>query len=134
MKNKQIENDGYKTITHVHADGEDEKEKKLREFLKRETITVRHARGIILGCGGAGKTTLLRRLANAKYEDITDIEQTCLLDVHVNKFVLTKENKMIPSNFFKYFFFQNKNIMLYKENRSPKSPTRSFLQSVIIPS
>lgn len=108
MKNEQNENDGYKTIPHVHADGEDENEKKLREFLKRETITVRHARGIILGCGGAGKTTLLRRLADAKYKDIKDIEETCVLDVHVNKFVLTKENKMIPSNFFKYIFFKIK--------------------------
>lgn len=74
-------------------------EKKLREFLGREKITVRHARGIIVGCGGAGKTTLLRRLANANFNDLQKIKSTVLVDVHVNKFVLTEEGTMIPSNF-----------------------------------
>lgn len=77
----------------------DEDEKKLREFLRREKITVRHARGIIVGCSGAGKTTLLKRLGNANYNDLKKIKSTGFLDVHVNKFVLTKEGKMIPSNF-----------------------------------
>lgn len=81
-------------------------EKKLRESLRREKITVRHARGIIVGCSGAGKTTLLRRLANANYNDLKKIKSTGLVDVHVNKFVLTEKGTMIPSNFvFRYIFY-----------------------------
>lgn len=52
-----------------------------------------------MGCGGAGKTTLLKRLANANYNVLKKIKPTRYVDVHVNKFVLTKEGKMISSNF-----------------------------------
>lgn len=75
-------------------------EKELTDFLGRGKISVLHARGIIVGCGGAGKTTLLKRLANADYNVLEKIEPTGYVDVHVNKFVLTKDGHMIPSNFF----------------------------------
>lgn len=93
---KHLDDEEYKN----KRKGEDEK--KLRDFLRRKEITVRHARGIIVGCGGAGKTTLLKRLANANYKDLKKIKPTRYVDVHVNKFVLTKEGKMFPSNFFNY--------------------------------
>lgn len=68
-------------------------EEKLKDFLSKGELTVRHVRCIIVGCGGAGKTTLLRRLQNAKLKDLKNIERTELIDVHVNIFkVLENEN------------------------------------------
>lgn len=68
-------------------------EEKLKDFLSKGELTVRHVKCIIVGCGGAGKTTLLRRLQNAKLKDLKNIERTELIDVHVNIFkVLENEN------------------------------------------
>lgn len=68
-------------------------EEKLKDFLSKGKMTVRHVRCIIVGCGGAGKTTLLKRLQNAKFKDLKNIERTELIDVHVNIFkVLENEN------------------------------------------
>lgn len=68
-------------------------EEKLKDFLSKGELTVRHVRCIIVGCSGAGKTTLLRRLQNAKLKDLKNIERTELIDVHVNIFkVLENEN------------------------------------------
>lgn len=111
-------NEGYQAKILVQVAGEDNNdnpkdegyrnkqkdEKELREFLDRGKISVRHARGIIVGCGGAGKTTLLNRLANADYNVLENIEPTDYLDVHVNKFVLKKDGHMIPSNFFLWYY------------------------------
>lgn len=59
----------------------------------KESITISHARCLIVGCGGAGKTTLLKRLQNANLKELMDIKSTEIVDVHVNSFeVLEKEN------------------------------------------
>lgn len=68
-------------------------EEKLKDFLSKGNLTVRHVRCIIVGCSGAGKTTLLRRLQNAKLKDLKNVKTTELVDVHANIFdVLEKEN------------------------------------------
>lgn len=55
-------------------------EKNFTDFLSKEEITVRHVRFILVGCSGAGKTTLLKRLQNAKFKDLENIETTELVD------------------------------------------------------
>lgn len=78
--------------------------KKLNDFLSKEEFTVRHVRFILVGCGGAGKTTLLRRLQNAKFKDLKNIETTELVDVHVNIFDVLENEKTIQGNIVFHFF------------------------------
>lgn len=75
-------------------------EEKLKDFLSKGELTVRHVRCIIVGCGGAGKTTLLRRLQNAKFKDLKNIERTELIDVHVNIFKVLENEKTIQGILF----------------------------------
>lgn len=73
-------------------------EEKLRDFLSKGKMTVRHVRCIVVGCGGAGKSTLLRRLQNAKFKDLQEIKTTQLVDVHVNIFDVLENENTIQSN------------------------------------
>lgn len=79
-------------------------EKKINDFLSKEDFTVRHARFILVGCGGAGKTTLLKRLQNAKFKDLKNIETTGLVDVHVNIFDVLENENTIQGNIVFHFF------------------------------
>ncbi|XP_062592577.1 uncharacterized protein LOC134254020 [Saccostrea cucullata] len=45
-------------------------------------ITVRHARGIVVGCAGAGKTTLLYRLMGRAPQEINEIKSTRGLQIY----------------------------------------------------
>lgn len=78
-------------------------EKKLKDFLSKGELTVRHVRCIIVGCSGAGKTTLLKRLQNAKFKDIKNIKTTELVDVHVNIFEVLENEATIQSNVYTIF-------------------------------
>lgn len=77
-------------------------EDKLKDFLSKVEVTVRHVRCIIVGCGGAGKTTLLRRLQNAKFKDLKNTDMTELVDVHVNIFDVLENENTIQSNCFHF--------------------------------
>lgn len=79
-------------------------EKKINDFLSKEDFTVRHVRFILVGCGGAGKTTLLKRLQNAKFKDLKNIETTELVDVHVNIFDVLENENTIQGNIVFHFF------------------------------
>lgn len=79
-------------------------ENKLNGFLSKEEFTVCHVRFILVGCGGAGKTTLLKRLQNAKFKDLKNIETTELVDVHVNIFDVLENENTIQGNIVFYFF------------------------------
>lgn len=61
---------------------------------KDKEITIRHIRGIIVGCGGAGKTTLLERLKGTSYQDLPT-ESTVIADVHPNCFEVLEEDQNI---------------------------------------
>lgn len=67
----------------------------LREFLSKGELTVRHVRCIIVGCEGAGKTTLLRRLENLTFKELTAINSTEVVDVHVNCFEVFEDEETI---------------------------------------
>lgn len=71
---------------------------KLRQFLSKGEISVCHVRCIIVGCGKAGKTTLLKRLQNASFDELMQIEQTEMVDFHVNSFEVLTEEETIQSN------------------------------------
>lgn len=71
---------------------------KLRQFLSKGEITVCHVRCIIVGCGKAGKTTLLKRLQNASFDELMQIERTEMVDFHVNSFEVLLEEETIQSN------------------------------------
>lgn len=75
-------------------------EKKVKDFLSKGELTVRHVRCIIVGCSGAGKTTLLKRLQNAKFKDLKNIKTTELVDVHVNIFEVLENEATIQSNVY----------------------------------
>lgn len=65
----------------------------------KESITISHARCLIVGCGGAGKTTLLKRLQNADLKELMNIKSTEIVDIHVNSFeVIEKENTIKSKN------------------------------------
>lgn len=78
-------------------------EKKVKDFLSKGELTVRHVRCIIVGCSGAGKTTLLKRLQNAKFKDLKNIKTTELVDVHVNIFEVLENEATIQSNVYTIF-------------------------------
>ncbi|XP_061192311.1 uncharacterized protein LOC133200544 [Saccostrea echinata] len=59
-----------------------EARKRYVEYAKRGTLTVHHARGMIVGCAGAGKTTLLKRLLRCSEEEIRNVKSTEGLKVH----------------------------------------------------
>lgn len=82
-------------------------EQKLREFLSKGEMTVRHVRCIIVGCAGAGKTTLLRRLKNLTFEEIKSTESTEIVDVHVNCFEVLEDEETIQSKLFKCYYIAN---------------------------
>lgn len=67
-----------------------------------EEITVRHIRGIIVGCGGAGKTTLLERLKGTRYPELKKIKSTVIVDVHPNCFDVLEKKKTIKCRFLQY--------------------------------
>lgn len=66
---------------------------------KDEEITIRHIRGIIVGCGGAGKTTLLERLKGTSYQKLKYIKSTVIADVHSNCFEVLEEDLTIKCRF-----------------------------------
>lgn len=66
---------------------------------KDEEITIRHIRGIIVGCGGAGKTTLLERLKGTRYQKLKNIKSTVIADVHSNCFEVLEEDLTIKCSF-----------------------------------
>lgn len=70
-------------------------ENAVREYLSKGELTIEHVRCIIVGCARAGKTTLLSRLKNSPYEELTNIESTGIIDVHVNIFEVNKEEETI---------------------------------------
>lgn len=78
-------------------------EDKLKKFLSKGELTLRHVRCIIVGCGGAGKTTFLRRLQNVQFKDLKNIETTELVDVHANIFDVLENENTIKSIFFIFF-------------------------------
>lgn len=67
---------------------------------KDEKFTVRHIRGIIVGCGRAGKTTLMERLKGTSYPKLKNIRSTVIADVHSNCFEVLEEDKTIRCSFF----------------------------------
>lgn len=71
----------------------------LREFLSKGELTVRHVRCIIVGCEGAGKTTLLRRLENLTFKELTAINSTEVVDVHVNCFEVLEDEETIQCKY-----------------------------------
>lgn len=79
-------------------------EQKLREFLSKGELTVRHVRCIIVGCACAGKTTLLRRLKNLTFEEIKSRELTKIVDVHVNCFEVLEDEETIQSKLSKCYY------------------------------
>lgn len=80
-----------------------EQRKQNRAKIDRdEEITVRHIRGIIVGCGGAGKTTLLERLKGTRYPKLKNIRRTVIADVHSNCFEVLEEDKTIRCSFLQY--------------------------------
>lgn len=66
---------------------------------KDKEITIRHTRGIIVGCGGAGKTTFLERLKGASRKDLEKIKSTVIVDVHPNCFEVLEEEQTIKCSF-----------------------------------
>lgn len=77
---------------------------KLKEFLSKGELTVRHVRCIIVGCASAGKTTLWRRLKNLTFEEIKFRESTEIVDVHVNCFEMLEDEETIQSKLFKCYY------------------------------
>ncbi|XP_061170568.1 uncharacterized protein LOC133179908 [Saccostrea echinata] len=59
-------------------------------YMKKGRTTVRHARGIVVGCAGAGKTTLLYRLMGKSLEEIKEIKSTRGLHVYQHIFSVRK--------------------------------------------
>ncbi|XP_061170573.1 uncharacterized protein LOC133179912 [Saccostrea echinata] len=55
-------------------------------YMKKRKTTVRHARGIVVGCAGAGKTTLLYRLMGKSLDEIEEIKSTRELHVYEHIF------------------------------------------------
>ncbi|XP_062605626.1 uncharacterized protein LOC134267428 [Saccostrea cucullata] len=55
-------------------------------YMKNGKTTVRHARGIVVGCAGAGKTTLLYRLMGKSLDEIKEIKSTRGLHVYEHIF------------------------------------------------
>ncbi|XP_061193222.1 uncharacterized protein LOC133201435 [Saccostrea echinata] len=72
-------------------------------YAKRETQTVHHARGMIVGCAGAGKTTLLKRLLGCSEEEIKKVKSTEGLEVHEKIFEVCDETKSLKSKKCAYY-------------------------------
>jgi ABC-type uncharacterized transport system ATPase subunit len=72
---------------------------KLEEYMRNGgKTTVRHALGVVVGCGGAGKTTLLHRLMGKNDDDIDKIESTRGLEIHEHIFRIKNEDFIGKSN------------------------------------
>lgn len=88
------------TIKGIYIDETEEVEeinvdqRKLRQFLSRNEMTVCRVRCILVGCKGAGKTTLLRRLGNVTFEELKSIEST---EIDVNSFEVLEDEETIKS-------------------------------------
>lgn len=85
----------------------------LREFLSKGELTVRHVRCIIVGCEGAGKTTLLRRLENLTLKELTAINSTEVVDVHVNCFEVLEDEETIQRKCFSFSKNESKVIDMF---------------------
>lgn len=85
-------------ITFVDKFNPDE----VRKFLKKDNLITHHARCIIVGCAGAGKTTLLRRLEGATYNELKSVQETNLVDVHINEFQVIQKTNIIKRNVYNY--------------------------------
>lgn len=75
-------------------------DKKLIEFMSKKEIKISHLRCIIVGCAHAGKTTFLKRLETTEFEEVKEIEETTMADVHVNIFEVPEDGDTIKSNLF----------------------------------
>lgn len=65
----------------------------LEEYMRTGgKTTVRHALGVVVGCGGAGKTTLLYRLMGKNDNEIEEIKSTRGLEIHEHIFVVKDED------------------------------------------
>lgn len=97
---EQNEESGYKTamIDGKQQHNPEIDDDTLRQFLSKGKISVCHVRCIIVGCGKAGKTTLLKRLQNASFDELMQIERTEMVDFHVNSFEVLTEEETIQSN------------------------------------
>lgn len=63
------------------------------EKLKKGTIKIFHARGMIVGCEEAGKTTLLRRLHRKRGVSVDEVvEKTVGIKVHDDIFEIKGES------------------------------------------
>lgn len=96
-QNKESEQNAA-AIDVIQQDNLEIDDDKLRQFLSKGEITVCHVRCIIVGCAKAGKTTLLKRLQNASFDELMQIERTEMVDFHVNSFEVLLEEKTIQSN------------------------------------
>lgn len=76
-------------------------------------MTVRHVRCIIVGCEGAGKTTLLRRLENLTLKELTAINSTEVVDVHVNCFEVLEDEETIQRKCFSFSKNESKVIDMF---------------------
>lgn len=74
-------------------------DKKLIEFMSKKK-KISHLRCIIVGCAHAGKTTFLKRLETTEFEEVKEIEETTMADVHVNIFEVPEDGDTIKSNLF----------------------------------
>ncbi|XP_062592845.1 uncharacterized protein LOC134254339 isoform X2 [Saccostrea cucullata] len=69
-------------------------------YMKKGKTTVRHARGIVVGCGGAGKTTLLYRLMGKSLDEIKEIKSTRGLHVYEHIFLVKNEGLIATKDDF----------------------------------
>ncbi|XP_062583390.1 uncharacterized protein LOC134245145, partial [Saccostrea cucullata] len=63
---------------------------KLMEYMEKGKTTVRHARGVVIGCAGVGKTTLLYRLMGKSLQEVKEIKSTRGLCVYEHIFSVEK--------------------------------------------
>ncbi|XP_062587458.1 uncharacterized protein LOC134249123 isoform X2 [Saccostrea cucullata] len=68
-------------------------------YMKNGKTTVRHARGIVVGCAGAGKTTLLYRLMGKSLDEIKEIKSTRGLHVYEHLFLVKNEDLIASEDY-----------------------------------
>ncbi|XP_062588428.1 uncharacterized protein LOC134250093 isoform X2 [Saccostrea cucullata] len=88
----------------------------LLQHMRTEVTTVRHARGLVVGCAGAGKTTLLYSLMGKSLDEIKEIKSTRGLQVYEHIFTVGDGSLLATENLERKFLVRVPRSLLAKKN------------------